>query len=68
MVFIDQAGKCKVWINERVEINEFEANGLIEREFLAHVFRIFNEKTTESKQSAAFYEGIKICKSFFSAL
>ena len=28
MVFVDQSGKCKVWINERVEANNYEPTEL----------------------------------------
>jgi len=51
MIFVNEAGKCKVWVNEIVEINDYKTSDLKEADFLAKIFQMFKSKTADSKQS-----------------
>jgi hypothetical protein len=68
MVAVNQFGKCKVWVNENFAVNSPITCQMEEREFLHHVFRLFEGRSNRMRNTLIFFQELSLCGSFCEGL
>ena len=68
MIALNQQNKCKVWLNESFESNDFANIPVEEHVMVRLIFKIFLESGNKLKNTASFFSEIQQCKTFCQSL